>query len=668
LNTRRLATVSLVAALAASTLGAPPASAKPSETNGAGHGSKFVRRVGSKLVLGGKEFRFGGSNNYYLMYKSPLMVDDVLNDAKAAEFTVIRHWGFLEIGDPVTGEGSIRGKADGIYLQYWDAAAGRPAYNDGADGMQKIDYILWKAGQLGLKVVIPLTNNWGDFGGMDQYVRWRGGQYHDDFYTDPTIRQWYKDWISHVLNRVNPLTGLAYKNDPTVMTWELGNEPRCIGSGTYPRSPNCSTTTLTTWADEMTRHIKSIDRNHLASVGDEGFYCDDPQATDWTLNCGEGVDSVALAKLPAVDVSSYHLYPDHWGKDPAWGTAWIKRHIRTARHLGKPSMLGEFGYLNKATRNHVWREWTDTVVREGGSGFLYWILSGIQDDGTLYPDYDGFTVYCPSPVCTTVTNASRMIRGRDPNFPPVADNDTAVVEFGQPATLPATANDLAYRASVDAASVDLDPAAAGRQSTVTVAAGQFTVDSAGVVTFTPAAGFAGRATAAYVVKDTRRRLSNPATLTVTVKPDPTAAVTLYSFETGVEGWAPGNWLPDSGSVAQSTDFATAGAHSLRVDSTVGHWFGTATPASVDLTGKSAITFDLRTGATGTSVSLAFWTGPSFTWCQSTWGFTDANTTRHVELGLFTELAGCDPAALTDVRGVFLWFSTGTFHLDNLQAV
>ena len=96
--------------------------------------------------------------------------------------------------------------------------------------------------------------------------------------------------------------------------------------------------------DEISRHIKSVDRKHLASVGDEGFYCDDPTSSDWTVNCGEGVDSLALTRLPAVDVVSYHLYPDHWGKDAAWGTEWISRHNRDARRLGKPVMLGEFRY------------------------------------------------------------------------------------------------------------------------------------------------------------------------------------------------------------------------------------------------------------------------------------------------------------------------------------
>ncbi len=108
---------------------------------------------------------------------------------------------------------------------------------------------------------------------MDQYVRWAGGQYHDQFYTDPVIRQWYKNWIAHLLNRTNIYTGVKYKDDPTIMTWELGNEPRCLSAGAYPRSPNCTTQTLIAWAGEMSTYIKSVDDKHLVSVGDEGFYC-----------------------------------------------------------------------------------------------------------------------------------------------------------------------------------------------------------------------------------------------------------------------------------------------------------------------------------------------------------------------------------------------------------
>jgi hypothetical protein len=46
--------------------------------------SGFVTRQGTELKLDGKRFRFGGTNNYYLMYKSRLMVDDVFADAKSA--------------------------------------------------------------------------------------------------------------------------------------------------------------------------------------------------------------------------------------------------------------------------------------------------------------------------------------------------------------------------------------------------------------------------------------------------------------------------------------------------------------------------------------------------------------------------------------------------------
>ena len=192
---------------------------------GTGHGYEFVKQAGPELRLHGKIFRFAGTNNYYLMYKSQFMVDDVLETAAASGFRVLRAWASLEIGNQ-DGSNSTDGKTDGVYFQYWDGTA--PAYNDGADGLERLDYVVYKAGQLGIRLVFPLVNNWSAFGGMDQYVRWANGQYHDQFYTDPTIRTWFKNWIQHLLNRTNTYTGLKYKDDPTIMTWELGNEPRCM--------------------------------------------------------------------------------------------------------------------------------------------------------------------------------------------------------------------------------------------------------------------------------------------------------------------------------------------------------------------------------------------------------------------------------------------------------
>jgi hypothetical protein len=102
---------------------------------------------------------------------------------------------------------------------------------------------------------------------------------------------------------------------------------------------------LIAWADEMSTYIKSLDSNHLVSVGDEGFYCL-PNATHWTENCGEGVDTVTFSQLPNIDVMSAHLYPEYWGTDAAWGTEWIKR--RDAKLIGKTVMLGSLVYRIRA--------------------------------------------------------------------------------------------------------------------------------------------------------------------------------------------------------------------------------------------------------------------------------------------------------------------------------
>ena len=634
-------------------------------------GDRFVRRAGSELRLNGRQFRFAGTNNYYLMYKSRLMVDDVLNAAAANNFSVVRMWGSLDIGNQ-DGSNSINGKSDGVYFQYWDGT--RPAYNDGPDGLERLDYVIARAGRLGLKLVIPFVNNWNAFGGIDQYVRWRDSSssetrtwYHDDFYTDPAMRSWYKSWIEHLLNRSNTLTGVKYKDDPTIMAWELANEPRCTSAGVYERSSSCTTRTITAWADDVSRFIKRIDKHHLVSAGDEGFYCR-PGAADWTENCGEGVDTIALARLPHIDLMSLHLYPDHWGKDAAWGTQWITRHIRDAERINRPVVLGEFGLQDKSKRNVVYKEWTDAFVEKGGDGALYWILSGKQDNGTLYPDYDGFTVYASDPVFITLGNFAQMMRaGRALRFPPVADNDTAVTEFNMPATLEPAANDVAYdRSIVDRASIDLDPSSSGRQTTRSVAGqGTFAVQNTNTVVFTPFDDFAGKASITYTIRDSRGRTSNAATLAVTVKPDPAGAVILYSFETGTEDWAPANWEGDAGTVAQSSAFHTAGAFSLQIAARRSAWFGPSSVTPFDLSDKSRLSFDLQTGSGAVTPKLALQLGPSYTWCEaSNLGTVAANTTATMVVDL-SALACADDRS--DVRGMYVYLDAGTLYIDAVRA-
>jgi len=267
---------------------------------------------------------------------------------------------------------------------------------------------------------------------------------------------------------------------------------------------------------DISGHIKSVDKKHPVSTGDEGFLCTDPTGTDWTRNCTEGVDAVAFAKVPTIDYLSFHLYPNSWGKDAAWGTAWITDHFKLAKQIHKPAVLGEFGWADKATRNVVYKNWLDAVVKAHGTGALYWILSDVQDDGTLYPDYDGYTVYCPSPVCTTIRNFGTTLTTGLRVFPPVADNDAAVTEFETPVDVSILANDIAYKSQLDTASVDVDPATPGQQTTGTTTGASYSVSSAGVLTVVPNAGFAGKVTVSYTVRDRSHRVSNAATVIVTV--------------------------------------------------------------------------------------------------------------------------------------------------------
>jgi hypothetical protein len=112
----------------------------------------------------------------------------------------------------------------------------------------------------------------------------------------------------------------------------------------------------------------------------------------------------------------FHLYPQDWGfgeNAAAWGAEYIREHAVDATKLGKPALMGEFGWkdnsADQATRQAVYKEWTDTFLKNGGDVSLFWILSSYMDDGTLYPDYDRFTVYCPSVVCTLLYNHANQM-------------------------------------------------------------------------------------------------------------------------------------------------------------------------------------------------------------------------------------------------------------------
>jgi hypothetical protein len=62
-----------------------------------------------------------------------------------------------------------------------------------------------------------------------QFASAASGQYlkHDDFFSNDLVKTYYKNHMSFLLNHVNHLNGIKLKDDPTILAWNLLNEPRC---------------------------------------------------------------------------------------------------------------------------------------------------------------------------------------------------------------------------------------------------------------------------------------------------------------------------------------------------------------------------------------------------------------------------------------------------------
>lgn len=344
----------------------------------------FVTAQDNYFVLNGKPFYYSGTNNYYLNYAPTVMIDSVLDSASKMGLKVMRCWGF---DDGQEAYGCEMQSALGVYDN---------------TGFERLDYSISQASKLGIKLIIPFVNNWDDFGGMDQYVVWAGltkTTDHDKFYTNATCTTAYKNYVSHVLNHVNTYTGIAYKDDPTIMSWELANEPRCTSDTTGD--------TLYNWVSEMSTYVKSIDSNHLLTVGDEGFFNRVSPTWDYEYDGATGVDWDRLITLPNIDFETMHLYTEGWGKTEAWGLQYISDHITVAKTVGKPTILEEYGVSsNKET---VYADYGDACyvssdLGTGAAGQMFWLLNGVDNDGTtLYPDYDGNRVVYPSTVATVLS-------------------------------------------------------------------------------------------------------------------------------------------------------------------------------------------------------------------------------------------------------------------------
>lgn len=221
-----------------------------------------------------------------------------------------------------------------------------------------LDFLLSEMHKRRMYAVVCLNNFWPWSGGMAQYLRWANVidsiHYPMDvkkkqdwnlymtetakFYSNKEAMGMFTKAIDQIITRKNTITGLAYTQDPAIMSWELCNEPRGINNvGNYLK-----------WADSTSTHIRSLDKNHLITTGSEG------------ITGSPGYSGVAFEKVHAlknIDYTCAHIWIQNWGwyhpkhHAETYASAYkrayeyFKHHAEISKKLNKPYVLEEFGIM-----------------------------------------------------------------------------------------------------------------------------------------------------------------------------------------------------------------------------------------------------------------------------------------------------------------------------------
>merc|ERR1712157_134146 len=325
----------------------------------------FVEQNGDRFEINGCDFTFAGFNlwqalelatNTKVNRGNPLPgrehLTNIFNEAVDAGLYVIRMWAHTIV------KGRALQPEPGEYEEEF---------------FQGLDWINDQCAQRGLKIIWIFADNWYNVGGVEQYEEWAG-----DFYGEEAKRL-YKDNMKAIINRENSINGVVYKDDETIMAWNLINEIRC---------KKCPTETVTEWIEEMCDFVRSQDPNHIIGVGEEGFYGPDSGETEhnpakWAQD--EGQDFVSNHESDCIGYVGIHIWPDNWKLlTVEFQTDFIQAAIdNTDKYLNKPFILEEFG--KKYDGKELWLKNAYNLAEESaaeggplrGTLFYHWYDEGI---------------------------------------------------------------------------------------------------------------------------------------------------------------------------------------------------------------------------------------------------------------------------------------------------
>lgn len=311
---------------------------------------RFVRVENMNFTLNGKPYYFFGANFWHGAYLAADLVEgdrerllrelDLLAEHR---ITNLRVMAATELSD--------------LKMSV------KPAFNEGNGSynerlLEGLDLLLVEMARREMKAVLVLNNYWQWSGGMAQYLNWTTGETVIDpdltgdwpgfmaqsarFYGNEQANQLYREYITALVNRVNTISGTRYIDDPTIMSWQLANEPR--------PAPDAAENEIhakeyVQWVHETAGFIHSLNPNHLVSTGSEGIY-GSVQSRDIYMNAH---------RSPHVDYVTFHIWPKNWSwfdaSDPraTFGRSventfqYFGEHVTLARELNKPTVLEEFG-------------------------------------------------------------------------------------------------------------------------------------------------------------------------------------------------------------------------------------------------------------------------------------------------------------------------------------
>lgn len=310
--------------------------------------SAYVRVEGRTFSIGKKPYYFVGANYWYggllgLETNERRGIERLrreLDHLKQNGVTNLRILagaegvgpmnGVIRVGPPLQ---PTQGKFDGHALDGLDLVL---------DEMRKRD----------MRAVIFLSNNWEWSGGWQQYLIWNKeidakwltqkpdwDELRDlttKFYSCQRCIADYFAQVRYVLKRKNRVNGRRYTADPTIMAWEIANEPR-------PMRP-AANEAYSRFIRNSAALIRSLDKRHLITAGHEGRI---------------GTESNELFESvhddPNIDYLTIHIWPKNWGwlkADDMSGTLqnsidktrdYISDGLKSSTRLNKPLVIEEFG-------------------------------------------------------------------------------------------------------------------------------------------------------------------------------------------------------------------------------------------------------------------------------------------------------------------------------------